>query len=249
MDIEDLNKTQLLLLTILVSFITSIATGVLTVSLLDETAPTVTQTVNRIVGTTIETVTQEVPIEVPAIIDPTPDTPTEEQRLTAAIAEVAARNVSIMKGKTMISSGVYLPGSRSVATYTTGSLPKEVVVMFPNGASAEASKVREGATVTIYGFSDQAALPAGNPARIVGYENLKAGQTVVALGAGNNAATGILSKVDQSGLYTNLAAIPLGAAAVNLSGNLVGISTGAGGVFVSADAIMNLLNATSTSSQ
>ena len=56
MDIGKLTKSQIVLLTLLVSFVTSIATGIVTVSLMQQAPQTVAETVNRVIENTIEEV-------------------------------------------------------------------------------------------------------------------------------------------------------------------------------------------------
>jgi hypothetical protein len=57
MDIKELNKTQLILLTLLITFIVSIATGIVTVSLMQQAPKSVPQTINNVIQRTIEKVT------------------------------------------------------------------------------------------------------------------------------------------------------------------------------------------------
>ena len=86
MNLEELNKTQVILLTLLVSFVTSIATGIVTVSLLAQAPQGITQTINRVIERTVEKV-------VPGTSDPKPQTTTEK---TVVVKEddVAADSIS-----------------------------------------------------------------------------------------------------------------------------------------------------------
>jgi S1-C subfamily serine protease len=56
MDLEELSKHQIILLTLFVSFVTSVATGVVTVSLMQQAPPSVTHTINQIVEHTVQSV-------------------------------------------------------------------------------------------------------------------------------------------------------------------------------------------------
>src|SRR3989344_5660952 len=60
MDLKELNKSQLILLAILLSFVISIATGITTVTLIQQAPSSVTVPINRIVKQTVEKI---VPIE------------------------------------------------------------------------------------------------------------------------------------------------------------------------------------------
>jgi hypothetical protein len=253
MDIEDLSKAQLLLLMLLVNFITSIATGVLTVSLLAQAPTTVTQTVNRIVDHTIETVATGTPLAT-IVAPPTTVTKTiietNDSLLPPAIAAIGARSVDIYASTgtstPLLAVGTYLPKARAVVTATQTGLPNDVTIVFSGGTSQKASISHSGATITIYGFGDTAVLPNASSPTIVDHTTLKAGETIVALTADGSAVTGIISKIDETGVHTNLPATPAGNSAVDLSGNIIGISTGAAGLYFDADKITTLLNATSS---
>lgn len=249
MNIEELSKSQLILLTILVNFVTSIATGILTVSLLDHAPAIVTQTINRVVERTIETVAQATPaaiIQAPA--------PSNQDLVTSALGAAATRAVVIYSRETgtstpLLTVGTYLPKSRALATAAQDILPKNILVEFAGGIFFPASLSSEGGGISIYGFADSATLPKVSSVSLIAPSNLKLGQTVVAIGADGAASTGIVARVGEKYIYTTLPDIGAGSAAVDLSGNLIGIGAGTtAGILIPTSKISTLLNATSTGS-
>ena len=246
MDIEDLNKSQLILLTVLVNFVTAVATGILTVSLLDQAPPIVAQTVNSVVERTVETVTQVAPAAV--IQAPKPSV---EELITAAFAADAARTVTIYDAKvgtsTPLATGIFLPKAHTVVTLADAALPKEVLIGFADGSHAPASLAKSDDVVVLYGFADDAELPSVPTVSLVAAQDLKIGQTALALAADGSGVTGIVSKVSEVGIYTSLPKVPAGAAVVDLSGNVIAIgSTSETGLLMSTNRVRDLLAATST---
>ena len=247
MNVEELSKSQLLLLTILVNFVTSIATGILTVSLLDQAPPVVTKTVNQIVDHTIQTVAAAAPI-----IAPTPaPAPSNQELVTTALAAAEARTVLIYgpdgTSTPAIAIGTYLPGSRAVATTVVDGLPTQAIIVFSNGTTSPASLAHQGGGIAIYGFADAGKLPSAPTPALISATKLALGETALAITNKGSAATGIVSQVNNSTVETTLGALGTGVAVVDLSGNIIGIASGAApGELISADAIFSLLTASST---
>jgi hypothetical protein len=249
MNLEELSKPQLLLLTILVNFVTSVATGILTVSLLDQAPPVVTRTVNQIVDHTIETVAAAAPVVAPP--PSTPPAPSAEDLVTSALAAAAARTVQIYPASGTSSPvaaiGTYLPASRAVATAALEALPAQAIIVFASGTSSPASLAHEGGGIAIYGFGDAQPLPEAPVPALVTSDKLKLGETVLAIDTDGSAATGILSRVGKTSLATTLGALGTGVSAVDLSGDIVGISSGAApGDLIGSASVYALLTASSS---
>ncbi len=249
MNIEELSKSQLILLTILVNFVTSVATGILTVSLLDQAPPFVTQTVNRVVERTVETVAKAAP----AIVVSAP-APSNQDLVTTAIGMDASRIVSLYSldagtSTPAIALGTFLSKARAVITTSNAkdTLPKEVTIKFADNSIIAASLSHKGDGLIIYGFADDAKLPKVSSPTLITSTNLSLGETALAISTDGSASTGIVSRVNDATIFTTLPNIGAGSAAVDLFGNLIGISDGAkSGILISADKIETLLVATTS---
>ncbi len=96
MDLEQLTKSQIVLLTLLISFVTSMATGIVTVSLAEQGVSPVTNTVNKIVERTKEIVVKVEDSKDPVIIKEQVLV-TEKDQVAKAIANNEGVAVAIYK--------------------------------------------------------------------------------------------------------------------------------------------------------
>ena len=104
MDIEKLNKSQIVLLTLLVSFVTSIATGIVTVSLMDQAPPAIAQTVNRVIERTVEKMV-----------------PAAGQPAAAATTVVTTEKTVVVKESDLIAAAIERVHPSLVHVYTSAS--------------------------------------------------------------------------------------------------------------------------------
>ena len=184
---EDLNKQQLILLVLLVTFVTSIATGIITVSLLDKAPVEVTQTINKVVERTVETV-------VPSDIQPKEKivtvketvVVTEEDRVIDAVSKNKDSIVRITQGTNPVvfnGVGVLLGESGRVLTDVSGLIQDiEYTVTLSSG------KVLTAKVTDLLAESGLAYLQINIPEEGIGStfatisgESLKLGQSVIRL--------------------------------------------------------------------
>ena len=113
MDVKDLNKTQLILLALLLSFVTSIATGITTVTLMEQAPSSVTVPINRIIKQTVEKI-------VPATVSNVQALSEDEKKLLEELKAIKPLTVSLfLKGETedkdkILGTGLFLGNNKVV---------------------------------------------------------------------------------------------------------------------------------------
>ncbi len=121
MDVKELNKSQLILLALLLSFVTSIATGITTVTLMDQAPKSFTVPITRIIKETVEKV-------VPAGIENSEPLSIDQQKLLADLKAIQPLTVSLyLKGEKedkILGTGLFL-GENKIVLASEIAQPKE----------------------------------------------------------------------------------------------------------------------------
>lgn len=272
MDIDNLNRTQILLLTLLVSFVTSIATGIVTVSLLEQAPPGVTQTINRVVERTVEKV---VPTQGAAVV--TKETTVvvkEDDLVTKSIQKDAQSIVSIFQkqptadgtiARVFAGWGIVLSGDGIIST-DSGIISDtgDYSVKTPDGKYFDVKVLNQDEDLGIALLQAQVGdvKYTFTPATLGDASKLQLGQSVIIFGGKERQAVSLgnvsfISTIDRKvGDATTtesvLAAIEVnippagdtrGGPLANIFGEIVGMSAGDRGThFVSENLIEEKLN-------
>ena len=247
MDIKDLNKPQLILLAVLLSFVTSIATGITTVTLMQQAPVSVTTPINRVVQQTIEkiqqvegkTVTQTVIVK-------------EEDLVVDAIAKNKSAVFSITKDGTdenfspiEVSAGRGFAISKDGIIVTDGALVYGGGVYYVKNDSGKfkadfISRDKAGFSFLKIGDPlDGKSKPVFTVPAFGDLSKIKTGQKIIVLG--NTISSFIYGgdkNIDISGVVRSNA----GAEVLDLDGNVLGMALSGEGVsFVPIDAITGAL--------
>lgn len=238
MDIEQLNKMQIVLLTLLVSFVTSIATGIATVSLIEKAPADVMRVIDRIVEKPIETF---VPGEKEVV---TNTVVVQENELIAKAIETMRPSVvrlyEIGRSKnTFVAFGVVTDASPIIMSSTATFKQKEKYLAVTDGGVSV--KVIAGVpTNGIFTFtidpSQTEGVPVFQPITKVALADIKLGQTVVALSGSEfftispGVVTGVTPSTAESPMATgaikttiDTTGMVLGAPLMTNKGELIGI--------------------------
>lgn len=247
MDLEQLNKTQIILLTLLVSFVTSIATGIVTVSLVNQAPPGITQTVSRIVERTVEKVVPDVSGHAnqgAAVITTTEKTViVKEEDLASQAIEKAQKSVILIvpkgvEGATPVARGVIVDAKGIAVTDRAaleGGIAYEAVTQSGERLSVSLRTPQEGNTVAILDLTLSTSTKL-TPVVFGSDTALKLGQSVIRLGGRmrDSAALGAVASLptkDGQGtgafIETDISSTMPGSLLLTLYGEVVGFSSNA----------------------
>jgi S1-C subfamily serine protease len=249
MDIEHLNKWQVVMLTLLVSFVTSIATGIVTVSLMDQAPPIVASTVNRVIEKTVETVTAA-PAGQPAAAATTVITNektvivSESEQIAKAVDGVSpsiVRLYSSSEEPTFLGLGVVIDAGGTIATDASAIEDRvEATLALADSNRVRAFVTRRDADHGIVYLHTSTTTEAAaqkpitwKPVSIASNKPVLGAATVALSGKtvpriASGLVTALLQNDGGTVIDTNIAdsSIMYGSPLVDTSGNLIGVSTG-----------------------
>jgi hypothetical protein len=230
MDIKDLNKSQLILLAVLLSFVTSIATGITTVTLMQQAPSSITTPVTRLVKQTIEKIEQvEGKTTVQTVVIKEEDLVVDAIEINkSAIFEVSKEGLSaegqiaeivVGRGFAVSSAGMVVVDSSAVissgATYflkNAGGKFKAKII--PSGDTAF-TFLKIGASLEPEGGKAVFSVPTSGD-----LSSMKVGQRVLVLG--KNISSFIFEGKDN--IKTSSAGLNTGSLVINLDGEALGMA-------------------------
>ncbi len=247
MDIEHLSKSQIVLLTLLISFVTSIATGIVTVSLMDQAPPVIAQTVNRVIERTIETVASSTPAKAQAAASVITREKTvvinESELISGAVTKIEPSIVRLYTSReenpTLLAIGVVIDSAGIIVTDAEPLGERsDVSVVLPDGTRVRGFVVRrdsDNGMAFIQGATTTADKIITYASARVAVTQAVLGQAVVALSGRTTTriAPGVITALIPVGggriFDTNISADALlkGSPIVNTEGALIGVSTSA----------------------
>ena len=207
MDIERLNKFQIVLLTLLVSFITSIATGIVTVALMEQAPPVIPQTINRVVERTIERVVPHETQTATVITTEKTIVVKESDLVAQAIARVRPSVVRVhmmtAEGKAgdFLSRGFVIADGYALASIKNAIADSTVAVSISDKTiSATIVKVDSVNNIVLLALTE--TKDAHTPSAVMGKDPITLGQTIIAVTGSARAkvATGLVTSIDESKL-------------------------------------------------
>jgi S1-C subfamily serine protease len=242
---EELSKTQIVLLTLLVSFVTSIATGIVTVALVDQSSAGVGQTIQTVIQRTIETVAPGTTDSKPITIK-TPPTQSENDLIVQAVSKNSAALVRIKRfnvkpDQAFVGLGVII--NKNGLLLTDHSLLNDNITyigVLPDGKEATLTPSTVNGSTT-YGALFTFTPPPGSTigvATLGNSGNLSLGQKVISLSGAEKDVVqlGVISSFDKGDTTNEKAFIntdfdastkAFGSLLIDLSGEVVGIKTAA----------------------
>ena len=241
MDLEHLNKTQIIFLALLVSFVTSIATGIVTVSLVNQAPPQMQAAVNHIIERTIQQVTPSSPSSAPTTIK-TVVVKSDDlaAQSIASVQKSIIRLVSTDAPDILIARGIIID-AKGVAITDHGSLNPALsyLVILPDGSRVPASVLSSATTtssVALLELTLSTTTAPLVPATFADPSKLQLGQTVIRIGGTGNDTVGAgvvamlppandTNKTTPRMLEASVSSATPGSVLITLFGEVVGIVT------------------------